>query len=65
MNAKEELQSLKEQERQLEELRALLRPEHWPRIYELLKDVRQQIRAIEQHEERIQDKPDKDRKAAS
>ena len=64
VNPREELQGLKEQEQQLEELRALLRPEHWPRIYELLKDVRQQIRAIEQQQEKTPDKK-KDRKAAS
>ncbi|HEX6880489.1 MAG TPA: hypothetical protein VF135_09005 [Terriglobales bacterium] len=64
VNSNEELQGLKEQEQQLEELRALLRPEHWPRIYELLKDVRQQIRAIERQQEKTPDKK-KDKKAAS
>jgi hypothetical protein len=41
------LNALKEQEQELEQLRALLRPEHWPRIYELLRRVRREIRILE------------------
>jgi phage shock protein A len=38
---------LLEQEQELEELRALLRPQYWPRLYEMLKRVREQIRELE------------------
>ena len=43
----QEMAALKEQEQELEHLRALLRPEHWPRIYELLRRVREEIRRLE------------------
>jgi hypothetical protein len=43
----EELKALVAQEQELEQLRALLSPEHWPRIYELLKRVREKIRELE------------------
>jgi hypothetical protein len=52
----EQMTALREQEQELEHLRALLRPEHWPRIYELLRRVREEIRRLE-----ISDRPiDKD-----
>jgi hypothetical protein len=40
VNPQEELKALQEKEQELERLRALLRPQHWPRIYELLNRVR-------------------------
>jgi hypothetical protein len=45
VNYDEQMAALKEQE--LEHLRALLRPEHWPRIYELLRRVREEMRNLE------------------
>ncbi len=47
MDNDELLNALKEQEQELEQLRALLRPEHWPRIYEPLRRVRREIRILE------------------
>jgi hypothetical protein len=47
LEPKEQLKVLLEQEQELEELRALLRPQYWPRLYEMLKRVREQIRELE------------------
>jgi len=47
MGQQEELKALEAQERELEQLRALLSPEQWPRIYELLRRVRGKIRVLE------------------
>ena len=47
MGQQEELKALEAQERELEQLRALLSPEQWPRIYELLRRVRAKIRESE------------------
>ena len=47
MGQQEELKALEAQERELEQLRALLSPEQWPRIYELLRGVREKIRESE------------------
>jgi len=43
----EQMTALQEQVQELEHPRALLRPEHWPRIYELLRRVREEIRRLE------------------
>ena len=43
----QELRALKEQEEQLEQLRLLVEPEYWPRIYAMLKRVRDEIRKNE------------------
>ncbi len=45
--AVEDLPSLLAQERELERLRALVGPEHWPRIYAMLQRVREEIREAE------------------
>lgn len=47
MDLKGQIKALQEQEQELERLRALLRPQYWPRIYELLKRVREQLRDLE------------------
>jgi len=47
MGLKEELKALEAEEQELERLRGLVRPEYWPRIYELLKQVREQIKKLE------------------
>lgn len=53
MNSDEQMAALKEQEQELEHLRALSRPEHWPRIYELLRRVREEIRRLEASDRHI------------
>ncbi|MDT8067469.1 MAG: hypothetical protein ROO76_04815 [Terriglobia bacterium] len=40
----QELKALSEQEEQLERLRLLVEPEYWPRIYAMLRRVRDEIR---------------------
>lgn len=47
-----DLDALREQEQELEHLRALLKPEHWPRIYSMLDRIRQEIRAAEAEQDR-------------
>ncbi len=47
-----DLDALMEQEQELEHLRALLKPEHWPRIYSMLDRIRQEIRAAEAEQDR-------------
>jgi hypothetical protein len=42
-----DLRALREQEEQLEKLRLLVEPEYWPRIYAMLKRVRDEIRKEE------------------
>ncbi len=41
------LELLRREEQELERLRSLLSPEHWPRIYSLLARVRQEIKEAE------------------
>jgi hypothetical protein len=43
----QELRALKLEEEQLEHLRLLVQPEYWPRIYAMLKRVREEIRKEE------------------
>jgi hypothetical protein len=45
---KEELQTLEQEERELERLRAILSPDYWPRIYAMLDRVRKEIRDVEE-----------------
>ncbi len=44
------LSSLQQQEQELERLRLLVSPEHWPRIYAMLRRVREEIRREESEE---------------
>jgi hypothetical protein len=44
---KEELQALRDQEQELETLRALVAPDHWPRVYTMLTRIRMEIRRVE------------------
>lgn len=43
----QELRALKEEEKQLERLRLLVEPEYWPRIYAMLRRVRDEIKKEE------------------
>jgi hypothetical protein len=43
----QELRALKLEEEQLERLRLLVEPEYWPRIYAMLKRIREEIRKEE------------------
>ncbi len=43
----EKLEALRREEEELERLRWLLSPEHWPRIYTVLARVRQEMRQAE------------------
>lgn len=47
MSRSDEIENLREQERQLETLRLLVNPELWPRIYTMLGRVRRQIKDLE------------------
>ncbi len=44
----DELRALRLQEEQLERLRLLVEPEYWPRIYAMLKRVREEIKKEEE-----------------
>ncbi len=44
---RERLELLQEEEQELERLRMLVRPEYWPRIYAMLKRIREEIREEE------------------
>lgn len=43
----QELRALRLEEEQLERLRLLVEPEYWPRIYAMLKRVREEIKKEE------------------
>ena len=43
----DKLEVLRREEQELEHLRWLLAPEHWPRIYSMLARVREEIREAE------------------
>ena len=43
----QELRALKLEEEQLERLRLLVEPEYWPRIYAMLKRIRDEIKKEE------------------
>lgn len=43
----DELESLKKEEQTLEKMRAMVSPEHWPRIYVMLGRIRERIQKIE------------------
>ncbi len=44
----EKLEALRREEEELERLRWLISPEHWPRVYAVLARVREEIRQVEQ-----------------
>ncbi len=44
----EKLEALRREDEDLERLRWLLSPEHWPRVYAVLARVREEIRQVEQ-----------------
>lgn len=43
----EELESLKKEENTLEKLRTMVAPEHWPRIYTMLRRIRERMQKLE------------------
>jgi hypothetical protein len=43
----EELESLKKEENTLEKMRTMVAPEHWPRIYTMLRRIRERMQKLE------------------
>ena len=43
----EELESLKKEENTLEKMRTMVGPEHWPRIYTMLRRIRERMQKLE------------------
>jgi hypothetical protein len=43
----QELESLKREENMLEKMRAMVAPEHWPRIYTMLRRIRERMQKLE------------------
>jgi hypothetical protein len=43
----EELESLKKEENTLEKMRTMVAPEHWPRIYIMLRRIRERMQKLE------------------
>jgi hypothetical protein len=43
----DELEGLRKEEQALEKMRSMVAPEHWPRIYAMLKRIRERMRLIE------------------
>lgn len=47
----DELEALKQEEQTLEKMRALVAPGHWPRIYAMLKRIRERMRQLEKSDQ--------------
>ena len=51
----EELESLRKEENTLEKMRTIVAPEHWPRIYTMLRRIRERMQKLEKSESSKQD----------
>jgi hypothetical protein len=47
----DELESLRKEEQTLEKMRAMVAPEHWPRIYAMLRKIRERMQQLEHPDE--------------
>ena len=47
----DELEALKKEEQTLEKMRAMVAPGHWPRIYAMLKRIRERMRELEKSDQ--------------
>jgi hypothetical protein len=45
--SEEELESLRKEENTLEKMRTMVAPEHWPRIYTMLRRIRERMQKLE------------------